>query len=72
MFFQAVKDFYLWTFLDLVEDFIILFLVVLFCEWFAMKKRYNLFLRAWLVTAVILTVLMVALWKTYGRLLNWL
>ncbi|MDQ0229902.1 hypothetical protein [Metabacillus malikii] len=67
---QQSGDFILRTFLNVIGDFLILFVVVLLCEWYANKKGYNVVERAWLVTVVVLMVLMLALWKTYGRLLH--
>ncbi|KKI93238.1 hypothetical protein WQ54_05215 [Bacillus sp. SA1-12] len=68
---QHIRDFTVWTFLDYIGDFLILFAVILVCEWYAGKKGYNIFERTWLITAAVLMVLILALWRTYGRLLNW-
>jgi len=62
----------LWKVLDIVGDFLILFIVILITEWYAVKKQYNLFERAWLLTVAVLMVLIIFLWGTFGRLLIWL
>lgn len=62
----------LWKLLDIVGDFLILFIVILIAEWYAVRKQYNLFERAWLLTVAVLMVLIIFLWGTFGRLLIWL
>ncbi|TXC78502.1 hypothetical protein FS935_22720 [Metabacillus litoralis] len=54
---QDIKDYVVWNFLELIGDFLILFAVVLLCEWYAMRKGYNSIDRAWLITVGVLMVL---------------
>ncbi|PMC37322.1 hypothetical protein CJ195_11200 [Bacillus sp. UMB0899] len=65
-------DILLRVFLDVVGDFLILLTIVFLCEWFAAKKGYNLFLRAWIITVMILMFLLSIGWYTFGKRLIWL
>ncbi|EKN65646.1 hypothetical protein BABA_19476 [Neobacillus bataviensis LMG 21833] len=52
----------LWSFsLLFVKQFIIYYLIILLGEWFAEKKGYNLFERAWLITIMALSLLIFSL-----------
>jgi hypothetical protein len=69
---QELKDFTFKMFLDIGEDFFILLAIVLVCEWYAGKKGYNMFERAWLITVMILLFLVSFGWYTFGKHLIWL
>lgn len=47
----------LWKISDLLKEFIVLYLFILFGERFVEKRGYNLFERAWMITIIVLSVL---------------
>lgn len=55
-------QFVLYKLLSLSVQLILLYILVLLCEWFAEKKGYNLFERSFLVTLVSLPILTFIIW----------
>ncbi|MEH7549357.1 MULTISPECIES: hypothetical protein [Bacillaceae] len=55
-------QFLLYKLISLSVQLILLYILVLLCEWFAEKKGYNLFERSFLVTLVSLPILTFIIW----------
>ncbi|PFN98690.1 hypothetical protein COJ85_20145 [Bacillus sp. AFS076308] len=55
-------QFVLFKLISLSVQLILLYILVLLCEWFAEKKGYNLFERSFLVTLVSLPILTFIIW----------
>ncbi|MFP5106842.1 hypothetical protein ACSU6B_08740 [Neobacillus sp. C211] len=55
-------NFVLYKLLTITLEFISLYLLILWSEWFAEKKGYNLFERAWLITLISMPILTLILW----------
>jgi hypothetical protein len=59
---HGILNFVIYKLVTISLQFISLYLLILFCEWFAEKKGYNLFERAWLITLIALPILTLILW----------
>jgi hypothetical protein len=55
-------DFVLYKLLSIFLQFIALYILILLCEWYAEKKGFNLFERAWLVSLIIFPIVTLILW----------
>lgn len=55
-------QFVLYKLISLSVELILLYILVLLCEWFAEAKGYNIFERSFLVTLVTLPVVTLIIW----------
>ncbi len=52
----------------MVIEFASFYMVVLLCEWFAAKRKYNIFKRACFITAVTFPMITIVIWTmTFSR-----
>ncbi|MBT2655151.1 hypothetical protein J7E81_07835 [Bacillus sp. ISL-18] len=55
-------QFVLYKLISLSVELTLLYILVLLCEWFAVKKGYNIFERSFLVTLVTLPIVTLIIW----------
>jgi hypothetical protein len=55
-------DFVIYKLLSICLQFTALYILILLCEWYAEKKGFNLFERAWLVTLITFPIVTLVLW----------
>ena len=67
-----IKDLMVYVMFDMFGDFLLLLMIVFVCEWFAVKKGYNMFVRSWIITVMVLLFLITFGWYTFGKRLIWL
>jgi hypothetical protein len=64
---EGFVDFVLYKWLILSLEFVALYILVLLCEWFAEKKGYTIFERAWLVTLITMPIITIILWGLFSQ-----
>jgi hypothetical protein len=55
-------DFVLYKLLSICLQFVALFILILFCEWYAEKKGFSLLERAWLISLLTFPIVTLILW----------
>jgi hypothetical protein len=55
-------DFVLYKLLSICLQFIALYILISLCEWYAEKKGFSLFERAWLISLIIFPIVTLILW----------
>jgi purine-cytosine permease-like protein len=68
---EGFVDFVLYKWLILSLEFVALYILVLLCEWFAEKKGYTIFERAWLVTLITMPIITIILLGIIFSRMKW-
>jgi hypothetical protein len=59
---EGFVDFVVYKLLSICLQFIALYFLIFLCEWYAEKKGFSLFERAWLISLIIFPIVTLMLW----------
>jgi hypothetical protein len=68
---EGFINFVLYKLLILSLEFVALYILILLCEWFAEKKGYTIFERAWLVTLITMPIITIILLGIIFSRMKW-